>query len=263
MALKLVSIIIWAFQKKHDNCGSDMIYMATKIRKVIMCKLDDKAWQRFLKKVAKPRGEDGCWAWSAYIDPQGYGRFAVSVEGKKPKIDRAHRVAYRQLIGPIPDGLDLDHLCRNRWCCNPYHIEAVPHRVNVARGDAGTIEKMRTHCPQGHEYTEENTFREKDGRRRCKICKTATAYRAVRRHRAKLSPEKRDQYKAKSREYNAKYRADGKVKPPTPEQKTRAAERQRQRRAADPTWLERHRLAEGERRRRKTQERSLARTPAR
>lgn len=94
----------------------------------------------------------------------GYG--LVRVAGK---LRLAHRYAYEQQVGPIPTGMDLDHLCRNRQCMNPEHLEPVTRKVNLQRGLAG----QKQHCPKGHEYTVENTYRRSDGSRRCRTCTLA------------------------------------------------------------------------------------------
>ena len=70
---------------------------------------------------------------------------------------RLHRVVYENLVGAIPEGLSLDHLCRIKRCINPAHLEPVTHAENVRRGNAGVYNSLKTHCPKGHEYTEENT----------------------------------------------------------------------------------------------------------
>lgn len=83
----------------------------------------------------------------------------------------AHRLVYELLVGKIPQGYTIDHLCRNKACVNPQHLEAVTQRVNVMRSDAPTsINAQKTHCSNGHEFTIENTYRRKDGRRICKAC---------------------------------------------------------------------------------------------
>lgn len=93
----------------------------------------------------------------------------------------AHRMAYELTRGPILEGLVIDHLCRNKACVNPAHLEAVSQRVNVRRGLLGS----RTACINGHEYTPENTFIERNGKRRCRTCQRATDRR--RRARRALS----------------------------------------------------------------------------
>lgn len=124
--------------------------------------------QNFQDKI-EPIPFAGCWIWIGARDRGGYG--SVTIKGKSRG---AHRVAYEYGNGPIPDGLDLDHKCRVRCCVNPDHLEPVTHKVNIERGDTGKHNTVKTHCPHGHEYTEENTFyrKRKDGYRirNCRIC---------------------------------------------------------------------------------------------
>lgn len=91
----------------------------------------------------------------------------------------AHRYAYELLVGPIPEGLHIDHLCRVRLCVNPAHLEAVTCHENNRRSTSPTaVNAKKTHCPRGHEYTEENTyFAPPDGRRMCKPCARAATKR--------------------------------------------------------------------------------------
>lgn len=113
--------------------------------------------ERFWSKVDKS-GE--CWEWTAGKYAWGYGQFSVGYK----KI-RAHRWAYEHLVGPIPEGLVIDHLCRNPPCVNPAHLEPVTGAENTRRGGNA----LKTHCPRGHEYDEANT-RYCHGSRFCRAC---------------------------------------------------------------------------------------------
>lgn len=104
--------------------------------------LPGKFWARVQKS-------DGCWTWKGKHVSDGYGQFYL---GQGHNI-QAHIYAYEQLIGPVPEGAELDHLCRNRGCCNPAHLEPVTHRENVRRGNGWAGRHARkTHCPYGHPY---------------------------------------------------------------------------------------------------------------
>ena len=111
-----------------------------------------------------------CWPWRGYISDQGYG--GLKLKGRRVK---AHKVVYELLIGPVPEGLELDHLCRYRHCVNPAHLEPVPHATNCQRGQAGARQKelalARTHCRKGHPYSDENVYRSPSGKRECRECK--------------------------------------------------------------------------------------------
>lgn len=106
-----------------------------------------------------------CWVWTATTGTHGYGR--VFWLGKQRQ---AHRIAYELIVGPIPEGLELDHLCRNRACVRPNHLEPVQQAENLRRGYSPlAINGRKTHCPKGHEYTPDNTRPTKLGRR-CRTC---------------------------------------------------------------------------------------------
>lgn len=124
--------------------------------------------KRFWEKVDKISDPNGCWIWTGYVNPKGYGNFHSPGRSKL-----VHRIAYELLIGQVPADLCLDHLCRNRRCCNPSHLEPVTPRVNNLRGEGlAAICAAKTHCKNGHEYTPENTYWEKGKKRKCRICKT-------------------------------------------------------------------------------------------
>lgn len=122
--------------------------------------------ERFWEKVHK--FDEGCWFWIGARRSYGYGGFW---NGHRQV--QAHRWAYEDSIGPIPTGLTLDHLCKNRRCVNPAHLEPVTNRENILRGDSPSAQNARkTHCIYGHELTVENVYLEPpDGRRKCRICR--------------------------------------------------------------------------------------------
>lgn len=126
--------------------------------------------ERFWSKVDT---SGPCWEWTAALSVGGYGKYTVVVDGKT-KYPYAHRYAYEILVGPVPEGTDLDHLCRVRKCVNPDHLEPVSRRENVRRGIGPTgLNMAKTSCPSGHEYSQENTFVSRAGYRQCKICRRA------------------------------------------------------------------------------------------
>jgi hypothetical protein len=119
------------------------------------------AWDRFLTKVK--RQGDGCWLWTASLNVNGYAQFW---NGKR--MYPAHRFAYERLVGSVPDGLQLDHLCRVRHCVNPDHLEPVTNRENVLRGKTG---RLKTHCAKGHPWIPENLYvAPGSGRKFCRMC---------------------------------------------------------------------------------------------
>lgn len=129
--------------------------------------------------------EPGCWAWRGRIEKVGYGR--VKYCGRPRS---THKLIYELLVGPVPDGLQLDHLCRNRNCCNPQHLEPVTARENTIRGvGPSAINYKKTHCSQGHSLEGENlvvkTKKSGTPERVCRICRNETA----RRGRRNFSPE--------------------------------------------------------------------------
>lgn len=150
---------------------------------------------------------DGCWRWPGAIDSTGYGRISWSLGNRRMIYRPVHRVLYIALRGPIPAGLDLDHLCHDpkscapqpasecphRRCCNPDHLDPVSRQANLLRG--GTVVADRraiTHCPNGHPYTDANTLTSSSNQRQCKEC----------------TYERNRQYYWKNRERRREYNAE-------------------------------------------------------
>jgi HNH endonuclease len=126
-----------------------------------------------LEAMAIPEPNSGCLLWLGSLTPKGYPNTKSGW--------RAYDLAYEITIGPVPEGLELDHLCRVRCCINPAHMDPVTHKENLRRGigilsrfDArNAAARAKTHCPHGHEYTVENTYITKAGTRQCKSCSAA------------------------------------------------------------------------------------------
>lgn len=110
---------------------------------------------------------NGCWVWTASRFPSGYGQ--TKVAGLP---EYAHRVMYMAYVGAIPKGMHTDHLCRNKACCNPDHLEVVTARENVRRSPVApaAINARKTHCIKGHPLAGENLFLNSKGRRVCRTC---------------------------------------------------------------------------------------------
>jgi hypothetical protein len=122
----------------------------------------------------------GCWEWTG-AKTEGYGQVNRRSLGGR---HLTHRLMYEAAVGPIPAGLHIDHLCRNPSCGNPAHLEPVECRENLLRGHTTpALNVTKTHCPQGHEYTLENTYLYK-GQRHCLTCRRA--YRTLRAERGSV-----------------------------------------------------------------------------
>lgn len=121
---------------------------------------------RFWSKVDKT---DGCWLWTGTVNWAGYGQFRYGA-----RLIMAHRWAYEEMVGPIAEGLVIDHLCRTPTCVNPSHLEPVTERENIVRGVGPSAQNAgKTHCIRGHPFDEDNTYRTPVGDRGCKMCRAA------------------------------------------------------------------------------------------
>lgn len=133
--------------------------------------MDNKDLLRFLSKIK--RTDTGCWEWTASKFSSGYGYWCIYLPGAQRKAQVAHRAAYEHFVGSIPVGLDLDHLCRNRACVNPEHLEPVTRSENLLRSPLmGQQMRDKEVCVRGHPLVGENASLKsrKDGHRVCKIC---------------------------------------------------------------------------------------------
>ena len=141
---------------------------------------------RFWAKVqATP---DSCWRVMRGLTGDGYSQLRLPAQRRKNPV-YGHRYSYELFCGPIPSGLELDHLCCRSNCINPKHLEAVPHSLNILRGKALNPQNgqaTKKYCPQGHRYDEANTYIRKKGWRRCRAC----ACRLSTQYRAKIASEK-------------------------------------------------------------------------
>jgi len=122
---------------------------------------------RLWAKVTKDPSPSGCWTWTGCL-VRGYGQ----IQGDGPERIYTHRLAYQLLVGEIPENLVLDHICRNRACCDPSHLQAVDLRTNILRGIApSAVNARRTVCTNGHPLRGDNLLVEPDGHRKCRACR--------------------------------------------------------------------------------------------
>lgn len=173
-----------------------MAAKSNSLRKMVSCEL------RRFEKYIEIAG--GCWNWTGGLASHGYGQFVYSAIGTRLRQQaRAHRVAYRQWKGKIPDGLVVDHLCMNKRCVNPDHLEAVTARENIIRSvrARGIVKKVKvkivkplpTHCRNGHEWSPINTIIVRLGKNRpirtCRTCLYARQMKMYYRKRGLKAPE--------------------------------------------------------------------------
>lgn len=124
--------------------------------------------ERFWGSVARG-SNDECWPWNGSLNTNGYG--VINAGGTRGRTLMAHRVAYELIHGPIPAEMTLDHLCRNRRCVNPLHLEPVTSAVNILRSESpAALNARKTHCAAGHPFDEENTYVRPGGGRTCREC---------------------------------------------------------------------------------------------
>ncbi len=143
--------------------------------------LEGRFWSKVNKNGPLWNGTH-CWEWIGAIIPQGYG----TIGNRKTVL--AHRFSYELLVGGIPEGLTIDHLCRNRRCVNPEHLEAVTLRDNLFRGEnICGVNSRKTHCPKGHPYDATNTYHRPDGGRDCKICQIVRSRNSISRRRWQIN----------------------------------------------------------------------------
>lgn len=120
--------------------------------------------QRFHAKVWKH--DAGCWEWIGSKQPTGYAQL-----WNGQRVEQAHRISFRLTCGAIPDGMEIDHLCRNRGCVNPDHLQAVSHRENMRRSKTIMGQNAaKTECKRGHSFDQANTYITANGARQCRAC---------------------------------------------------------------------------------------------
>ena len=167
------------------SCGKEKTWYATVCKDCYWAKIRSVTnEERFWKRVNKT---DTCWLWTGSKHEYGYGNFHMHLGEYEYRNINAHRFAWELLVGPVPDGMVLDHkVCNNPPCCNPAHLVVTTNWDNISRSgkSPSIINKLKTHCKRGHEFTPENTYIP-PGKpcRMCKICMTE-----VRRQRTGAKP---------------------------------------------------------------------------
>lgn len=139
-----------------------------------------------LRLMARIKKTSSCWRWDGPVNNNGYG--VIGLRGRKVLV---HRFSYELLIGPIPEGLELDHLCRNRRCANPDHLEPTTHKINCLRGiGPPAVNARKTHCPKGHPLEQPNIYGTNGHRmcRRCSIDRAIIRNKVIRAQKIKSVP---------------------------------------------------------------------------
>ena len=179
----------------HTACVNPAHWRTGPVPKMVVPRRASAA-DRLLARIAQVQRVESftpCWEWLGRLDANGYAR--VRINGVP---DYAHRHTYRLWRGEIPAGMEIDHLCRNRGCCNPDHLEAVTHRENLRRSPIHPFfnpemrythrpRPPRTHCCNGHPQTPENLYTLKDGKQRCAVC---AREHSRRRHEQTYDPDR-------------------------------------------------------------------------
>lgn len=122
-----------------------------------------------IRNLSIPEPNTGCWLWLGNLDRDGYGR--INMRDPYKRWRPAHRIAYESFVGPIPQGLQIDHLCRVPSCVNPEHLDAVTQRVNILRGIGASAQAARqTTCVHGHSLVDPANVCPRGNGRRCRAC---------------------------------------------------------------------------------------------
>jgi hypothetical protein len=147
---------------RYDLCKCGK-FKTSQSPRCISCRRAVKPEERFWKYVQKT---ETCWLWTGNKNKKGYGRFVL----KDRKMVTPHRFAYELLVGPIAEGMTIDHTCRVKRCCNPKHLEQVTNLENTRRGVPFRKQVLMTHCKRGHPLSGSNLYIGTGGRRVCRTC---------------------------------------------------------------------------------------------
>ena len=179
--------------RKDDSVYRERHYpLGYFLRKNIMKSLPtEKQIHLFVAKIKKDMNGEGCWRWTGKIAKDtGYGHFAAySTEHQKNRYFLAHRFSCEFIANRcIPENMTIDHLCRNKWCVNPEHLEVVSLKENILRGNSvGAINAKKTHCKWGHLFSEDNIYiHPKRGSRLCKKCQKRRVMEFQKRQKVKV-----------------------------------------------------------------------------